>query len=46
MEQISKKKKVTILGIGLWELLSYFILYSIAGFFVEKIFAMWYAEKR
>ena len=31
MEQISKKKKITILGIGLWELLSYFILYSIAG---------------
>ena len=40
MEQISKKKKVTILGIGLWELLSYFILYSIAGFFVETIFAI------
>ena len=40
MEQISKKKNVTILGIGLWELLSYFILYSIAGFFVETIFAI------
>lgn len=40
MEQISKKKNITILGIGLWELLSYFIIYSIAGFFIETIFAV------
>ena len=40
MEQISKKKNVTILGIGIWDLLSYFIIYSIAGFFVETIFAI------
>ena len=40
MEQISNKKKVTILGINMWELLAYFIIYSIAGFFVETTFAI------
>lgn len=42
MEQQIKreKKKLTILGINLWEILAYFIIYSIAGFFIETCFAL------
>lgn len=42
MEQPMKKekKKITILGIDLWEILAYFIIYSIAGFFIETCFAL------
>ncbi len=32
-------KKITILGMDIWNLFAYFIIYSIAGFFVETIFA-------
>jgi len=34
------KKKITILGINLWEILAYFIIYSIAGYFIETCFAL------
>ena len=35
-----EKKKITILGISLWEILAYFIIYSIAGYFIETSFAL------
>jgi len=42
MEDSIKKetKKFTILGISIWELLSYFIIYSIAGYLIETTFAL------
>lgn len=41
MEEKTKQenKKITILGMEIWEILAYFIVYSIAGFFIETIFA-------
>ncbi len=36
MEQKIEKKKFTILGIDLWEILAYFIIYSIAGFLLKQ----------
>ena len=41
MEQSIKKekKKFTILGFSIWEILTYFIIYSIAGYFIETFFA-------
>lgn len=39
-ENIKKeKKKFTILGFNLWEILAYFIIYSIAGYIIETSFA-------
>lgn len=35
-----KKKKITILGFNLWEILAYFIIYSIAGYLIETSFAL------
>lgn len=42
MEEKMKKQrnKITVLGISLWEILSYFIIYSIAGYFIETCFAL------
>ena len=42
MEETIKRenKKITILGISLWEILAYFIIYSIAGYFIETGFAL------
>ena len=42
MEETIKKekKKITILGINLWEILAYFIIYSIAGYLIETSFAL------
>jgi len=40
-ENIKKQKKnITILGINLWEILAYFIIYSIAGYIIETCFAL------
>lgn len=36
----NEKKKFTILGISIWELLAYFIIYSIAGYIIETLFAL------
>ena len=33
-------KKFTILGINLWEILAYFIIYSIIGYVIETLFAL------
>ena len=39
-EEIKKeKKKFTLLGVNLWEILAYFIIYSIAGYIIETSFA-------
>ena len=35
-----EQKKITILGISIWEILAYFIIYSIAGYFIETGFAL------
>ena len=35
-----EKKKFTILGINIWEIFAYFIIYSIAGYFIETSFAI------
>ncbi len=35
-----EKKQITILGINLWEILAYFIIYSIAGYIIETFFAL------
>jgi uncharacterized membrane protein len=42
MDKISKNenKKFTILGFNLWEILAYFIIYSIAGYLIETTFAL------
>lgn len=37
---MEKKKKITILGISLWRLIAYFIIYSFAGYLVETIFSI------
>ena len=40
-EETKKEKKAfTILGFKVWEILAYFIIYSIAGFLIETIFAL------
>ena len=36
----NKRKKFTILGISLWQILAYFIIYSIAGYIIETTFAL------
>lgn len=35
-----EKKNLTILGFSIWRLLAYFIIYSIAGYFIETIFGI------
>ena len=42
MEKVIKKekKKITILGINIWEIFGYFIIYSIAGYIIETLFAL------
>lgn len=34
------KKKMMIMGISLWRLMAYFIIYSVAGFVIETIFGL------
>lgn len=36
----NEKRKSTILGINLWEILAYFIIYSVSGYFIETGFAL------
>ncbi len=38
--QSSNKKSFTILGISIWRLCAYFIIYSIIGFIIETLFAL------
>lgn len=38
-EEIHKeKKKITIMGISIWRMLAYFIIYSVVGFIIETAF--------
>lgn len=38
-EQLHKeKKKFTIMGISIWRMLAYFIIYSVVGFIIETVF--------
>lgn len=39
-EKTNIKKSFTILGISIWRLLAYFIIYSFAGYVVETIYAI------
>ena len=39
-KEVKPKKKFTILGISIWRLLAYFILYSIAGYIIETVFGL------
>lgn len=34
------KKKIMVMGISLWRLMAYFIIYSVAGFIIETIFGL------
>lgn len=36
----SKKKSLTIFGISIWRLFAYFIIYSVVGFIIETLFAL------
>ena len=40
MEQKIKKENIKFLKYNIGEILAYFIIYSIAGFFIETIFAL------
>ena len=35
-----EKKAFTILGFKVWEILAYFIIYSVAGYIIESLFAL------
>lgn len=40
-EEIHKeKKKFTIMGISIWRMLAYFIIYSVVGFIIETLFGL------
>lgn len=39
-EDIVKKKKFTIIGLSIWRILAYFIIYSIVGYIIETIFGI------
>ena len=34
------KKKITINGIGIWRILAYFIIYSVAGYIIETLYGI------
>ena len=43
MENISnspKKRSFTIMGISIWRILAYFIIYSVLGYIIETIFGI------
>lgn len=37
---IDKNKKFTIMGLTIWRILAYFIIYSVVGYFIETIFSI------
>lgn len=39
-ENVEKKKQITILGVSLWRVCAYFIIYSFLGFVIETLFAL------
>lgn len=40
LNEEKKKKVITIMGISIWKIFAYFIIYSVAGFVVETIYAL------
>lgn len=40
MYKKNDKKKITILGLSIWRIFAYFIIYSILGYIIETIFAL------
>lgn len=37
---IEQKKKLTIMGLSVWRILAYFIIYSVVGYIIETIFGI------
>ena len=35
-----KKRSFTIMGISIWRILAYFIIYSVLGYIIETIFGI------
>lgn len=35
-----KKKKITIMGLSIWRILAYFIIYSVVGYIIETLFGI------
>ena len=40
MEQEKEEKKFTILGLSIWRIYTYFVIYSIIGYIIETIFTL------
>lgn len=40
IKEKKQKKKFTIMGISIWRLLAYFIIYSVVGFIIETLFGL------
>lgn len=39
-KEAKKKKKLTIMGLSIWRILAYFIIYSFVGYIIETIFGI------
>lgn len=39
-KEAEKKKKLTIMGLSIWRILAYFIIYSFVGYIIETIFGI------
>ena len=35
-----KKKKITIMGLSIWRIIAYFIIYSVVGYIIETVFGI------
>ena len=39
-ENINKKKEITIMGLSVWRIMAYFVIYSVVGYIIETIFGI------
>lgn len=39
-ENVKAKKKITIMGLSIWRIMAYFIIYSVVGYIIETIFGI------
>ena len=39
-ENTESKKKITIMGLSIWRILAYFIIYSVVGYIIETIYGI------
>ena len=39
-ENINKNKKITIMGLSVWRIMAYFVIYSVVGYIIETIFGI------